>query len=157
MHLHVELIEKFYAAFARLDAEAMVSCYHDEVRFTDPVFPMLRGEHAGNMWRMLCSNAIDLKVRASAISADDNQGSAHWDATYTFSKTKRFVENKIDAVFDFKDGKIVRHVDSFGLWKWTRMALGPVGILLGWSPLVQNKLRREAAKQLIHFEEARQK
>ena len=39
-------------------------------------------------------------------------------ATYTFSATGRTVVNRIRARFDFRDGKIVRHVDSFDLWRW---------------------------------------
>ena len=155
MHPNAELITKFYDAFARLDPEAMAACYHPEVEFSDPVFTDLRGEHAGNMWRMLCGRAEDLEVVASAISADDSGGSAHWDATYTFSATGRKVRNSIDATFKFEDGAIRVHRDRFSLWKWTRMALGVPGILLGWSPIVQGKVRAQAAAGLAKFEEKR--
>jgi len=147
------LIRTFYEAFARRDAEAMAACYHDDVQFSDPVFRDLRGVHAGNMWRMLCGRAADLKVEASAIAADGVAGSAHWEAWYTFSATGRKVHNKIDARFRFQDGKIIEHLDTFPLWKWTRMALGPAGTLLGWTPLVKGKLRSEAAKGLAEFEQ----
>ena len=65
---HRALITEFYDAFSRCDAEAMAACYHDDVRFSDPVFTDLRGESAGNMWRMLCGRATDLKVEASNIA-----------------------------------------------------------------------------------------
>lgn len=149
---HIALIQSFYDAFGRRDAEAMAACYHDDVRFSDPVFPDLAGERAGNMWRMLCGRAADLKVEASAITADADEGSAHWEAWYTFSATGRKVHNVIDARFRFRDGKIVEHRDSFPLWKWTRMALGPAGVLLGWTPLVQKKVRAQAAAGLDAFE-----
>ena len=151
-----QLIETFYAAFGKRDAETMASCYRADVRFSDPAFPDLQGEHAGNMWRMLCGKAADLKVEASNIVADATTGSAHWDAWYTFSATGRKVHNEIDARFRFQDGQIIEHVDSFPLWKWTRMALGPVGVLLGWSPLVKGKVRSQAAAGLAEFERARQ-
>ena len=32
------LITRFYQAFQRLDAEAMVACYSDDIVFSDPVF-----------------------------------------------------------------------------------------------------------------------
>ncbi len=153
---HVALIQSFYDAFGRRDAEAMVACYHGDVRFSDPVFPDLAGERAGNMWRMLCGRAADLKVEASAITADDSTGSAHWEAWYTFSATGRKVHNVIDARFRFRDGKIVEHRDSFPLWKWTRMALGPAGVLLGWTPLVHKKIRTQAAAGLDDFERSAQ-
>jgi ketosteroid isomerase-like protein len=146
------LITRFYDAFSRCDAEAMAACYHDDVHFSDPVFRDLRGEHAGNMWRMLCGRATDLKVEASLIEASDETGSAHWEAWYTFTATGRKVHNKIDARFLFRDGKIVEHHDTFPLWKWTRMALGAPGVLLGWTPIVQGKVRSQAAKGLAQFE-----
>jgi ketosteroid isomerase-like protein len=149
------LIERFYEAFARRDADAMVACYHDDIRFSDPVFPDLEGARAGNMWRMLCGRASDLKVEASAIEADETTARAHWEAWYTFSATGRKVHNVVEARFRLRDGKIVEHRDSFPLWKWTRMALGPSGVLLGWTPLVRNKLRARAAAGLDEFEQQR--
>lgn len=146
------LITSFYDAFSRCDAEAMAACYHDDVQFSDPVFTDLRGESAGNMWRMLCGRATDLKVEASDIVATGDTGSAHWEAWYTFGATGRKVHNKIDATFRFRDGKIIEHRDSFPLWKWTRMALGAPGLLLGWTPIVQGKVRSQAAKGLADFE-----
>ena len=64
-------------------------------------------------------------------------GRAHWVATYTYSATGRPVENRIDATFEFRDGRIVRHRDRFDLYRWARQALGPKGLLLGWLPPVQ--------------------
>ncbi|MDP2345410.1 MAG: nuclear transport factor 2 family protein [Deltaproteobacteria bacterium] len=142
-----ELITRFYDAFAKHDAEGMAACYADDVAFSDPVFPDLKGEEARDMWRMLCSRGKDLVVEPSAIT--DN--SAHWDATYTFSQTGRKVINRIDAAFVVEGGKIKRHTDVFDLWKWTRMALGAPGVFLGWSPMVQNKVRGQAAHALKSY------
>lgn len=49
------------------------------------------------------------------------------------------------------DGKIIQHHDEFNFWKWSVMALGPIGIGLGWSPLVKNKVQRRAAENLENF------
>ncbi len=147
-----ELIANFYAAFGRKDAEAMAACYADDVVFGDPVFPHLVGEEARDMWRMLCGRAADLVVEPSAIT----DSSAHWDATYTFTATGRKVINRIDATFVVENGKIKKHSDRFDLWKWTRMALGPTGVLLGWSPMVQNKVRGQAADGLKKFRAKKQ-
>ncbi len=78
MHPHESLIREFYAAFARRDAEAMARCYHDEVFFSDPAFPALRGEEARDMWRMLLSRAQDLEVVLEEAGADATGGSARW-------------------------------------------------------------------------------
>lgn len=155
MHPHAQLIEHFYAAFARRDAETMVSCYHPDIHFSDPVFQDLRGVHAGNMWRMLCERATTLVVEHSGVSADDKAGKAHWEARYDFTATGRKVHNVIDARFEFKDGKIIRHADTFDLWKWAGMALGAKGKLLGWAPPVQNAIRKQAMKGLDVFEAKR--
>ncbi len=153
MHPHARLIESFYQAFQRHDGEAMAACYHPEARFSDPVFPDLSSELAGNMWRMFCSGAknTQLSVTFRDVRADETSGSAHWDASYLFPATGRKVLNQIDASFEFKDGKIYRHTDRFDLWKWTRMALGVPGVLLGWSPLVQNKVRQQARARLDDY------
>jgi hypothetical protein len=103
------------------------------------------------MWRMLTSRSTGLDLQFSAIQADDAQGSAHWEAIYHFSATGRRVHNIIDAQFQFKDGLIYRHKDHFDFYRWTRMALGPKGILLGWLPPVQNAIRAQARKSLDAF------
>ena len=87
----------------------------------------------------------------TAADADDATGVAHWDARYSFSATGRKVLNRIDASFRFRDGLIVHHVDRFSFYRWSRQALGPVGLLLGWTPLVRNKVRAQAAKGLAEF------
>src|SRR5437868_888017 len=81
----------------------------------------------------------------SKVVADDSAGSAHWEARYTFSTTGRFVHNIIDAKFTFRDGKIASHTDSFDFWRWSRQALGGAGLVLGWSPMLRNKVRATAA------------
>ena len=151
MHANETLIREFYAAFARRDAEAMAHCYHDDVLFTDTVFPMLKGEEARDMWRMLAARATDLKLTLYEAAGDADGGTAHWTARYTFSKTGRKVENRIGAMFAFRDGKIVRHIDRFPFWRWAAQALGPVGLLAGWFPSLKWKVRREAAKGLAIF------
>ena len=153
MHPNAQLIESFYSAFQRRDGAAMAACYHPDVHFSDPVFPDLKGSRAGAMWKMLTARKdSDLKVVFSEVSADDTKGTAHWDARYSFpDPSGRKVHNEIDARFEFKDGKIIRHIDSFDLYKWTRMAMGPAGIVLGWTPFFQNTVRKKAGGRLEKF------
>lgn len=144
MHPNAALIERFYTAFQSRDAEAMAACYAPDARFSDPVFTDLRGAEVGDMWRMLCHRGKDLVVTFSDVRADDAEGSAHWEATYTFGATGAKVHNVIDARFTFRDGRIATHDDRFDLRRWMAQALGLPGRLLGWLPLVQNSLRRKA-------------
>ncbi len=154
MHEHERLIERFYRAFAERDAAEMAACYHPDVHFTDEVFD-LRGDEAGAMWAMLCERGKDLRIEFGAVQADASSGRAHWDATYSYGPKGRRVFNSIDARFEFADGKIVRHVDSFDFWKWCRQALGAPGWLLGWSGALRNKVRQTAQARLTEYRERR--
>lgn len=151
MQANEQLIARFYSAFQKGDFVTMQQCYHDEATFSDPVFQNLSSAEVKAMWQMLLTASKDLKVEFSRVKATDQHGSCHWDATYTFSRTGRPVLNRIDAAFEFKDGKILRHQDRFDLWKWSRQALGATGWWLGWSPLVSNKVRATARKSLDKF------
>jgi ketosteroid isomerase-like protein len=146
-----QIIEAFYTAFANADSEAMVSLYDDKIKFSDPAFGPLNGEQAKNMWRMLVRPGIDIKF--SNVQSAGNKGSADWVAIYTFSTTGRTVRNKIHAEFEFYDGKITRHNDTFNMWKWSAQALGLKGLLLGWTYLLRSKIRENANAQLRKFTE----
>ena len=148
------MIERFYRAFQQRDGAAMAACYHANASFRDPVFD-LEGARVGAMWRMLTSRGADLRVEFGNVSADAAGGSADWQARYKFSATGRPVHNIIKARFRFAEGLIIEHVDTFDFWRWSRQALGPVGMLLGWSPLVRNKVRAQAARALDHYTSTR--
>ncbi len=150
-HPNDELIQRFYRAFAETDGAAMEACYASEVRFGDPVFPDLNGPEAGGMWRMLTGNATDLRIELLEHAAVDERGTAHWRAHYTFSETGRHVVNDVHASFRFADGLIVEHRDAFSFRRWSRQALGPVGLVLGWTPILRNAVRRKAGAQLQRF------
>lgn len=140
-----QLIRQFYESFQIGDAEKMIDCYHPEVIFEDPAFGQLNAAEATNMWRMLIERGKgDIDIIFSDVQADEKKGSVHWEAKYPFSKTGRRVHNKIDAMFAFKDGKIIKHTDKFDLWKWSSMALGLPGKMLGWSPFMKNKIRQQS-------------
>ncbi len=152
MHSNEKLIRDFYAAFASRDAAAMAQCYHPDIMFSDPAFPMLRGTEASAMWAMLTSRAKnDFEIILTMARADDQGGHANWEAKYTFTQTGRKVHNRIDAVFAFRDGKIIRHIDRFPFWRWSRQALGPIGTLLGWSLPIKIMIRKKARAALAQF------
>ena len=47
-------IERFYAAFAKLDANTMQACYAPNATFDDEAFSLNGAQEIGGMWRMLC-------------------------------------------------------------------------------------------------------
>jgi hypothetical protein len=61
------------------------------------------------------------------------------------------VVNDIRATFRFRDGLIADHRDVFDFHRWARQALGPSGLLLGWTPIVRNAVRRKARANLDAF------
>ena len=153
MHPNQQLLEKLYSAFQRLDAAGMAECYADDARFEDPAFSLNGRKEIAGMWGMLCQ-AVEQKGRDvwelqySVGEADQHRGRAHWEPRYRFSATGRMVHNIIDAEFEFRDGLIVSHRDRFSFWRWSRQALGPIGLLLGWTSLLPAKVRAQARKNL---------
>lgn len=151
MNEHLELIDRFYRALSRRDAESMIACYHAQSRFEDPVFGPLDHADAVAMWRMLCERGKDLRFVASGLYATDLEGGAHWEAKYTYGATGRRVINRGDAKFIFRDGQILHHVDEFDLYRWMRQALGITGALIGWSAFGRRVVRRRARGALARY------
>lgn len=146
-----ELVDRFYSSFAEGQSEVMAACYHDDVVFEDPAFGELHGEDARDMWRMLNARATDLTLTHTILEASDSAAKVNWIADYTFS-TGRSVHNDIVATMRIEDGLIVDHRDVFDLWKWSRQALGLPGVLLGWSPPLQKKIRATALSGLRKYQ-----
>jgi ketosteroid isomerase-like protein len=144
------LIERFYEEFGQCNGAAMTACYAKDAHFCDPAFGDLEGEEIGAMWRMLTGRAKDLKIELREHEADEESGSAHWIARYTFS-TGRPVVNDIQARLRFADGLIVDHVDEFDFRRWARQALGPSGNLVALLPPLRAKARAKALDQLTAF------
>jgi ketosteroid isomerase-like protein len=146
------VIERFYSAFAQRDGAGMAACYAPDVHFSDPVFTDLNGPEAGAMWRMLTERGADLRVELLERAADGDRGSARWRAHYTFTQTGRPVVNDVRASLRFgDDGLVTDHVYDFDFHRWARQALGPSGLLLGWTPLLRSAVRRKARAGLDEF------
>lgn len=151
MQSNEQTIERFYKAFQQKDYKTMGECYHDEATFTDEAFVNLNAKEVRAMWEMLCVRAKDFRLEFSQIEADGNTGSAHWEAWYLFSQSGNKVHNVIDAAFEFKDGKILKHRDSFDFHRWAGQALGMTGKLLGWTSFLKNKVQVTARQGLDKF------
>jgi uncharacterized protein len=146
-----ETIERLYQAFGQRNGAAMTACYAPGAHFHDPAFGDLEGEEIGAMWRMLTGRATDLKIDLREHDANEETGSAHWIASYTFS-SGRPVVNDIQAKFRFApDARIVDHVDDFDFRNWAKQALGPSGHLVALLPPLRAKARAKALDQLKAF------
>lgn len=150
-HPNVTLITGFYEALGRGDSAAMAACYSPQATFDDPFFHDLVGLEVPGMWDMLLRRASGMEVVADEIEADDTTGSAHWVATYPFTKTGRTVVNDVRARFRFEDGLIVEHVDRFDARRWGAQAFGPAGNLLLLPParaILAGRVRKDLDQHL---------
>jgi len=156
MNPNVDLLRRFFTGLQQADIEIVRACYAPDVVYRDPVFGTLRGERAIDMWDMIFSRDEEpLRITFGDLDADEHTGSARWQARYVFSRSGRTVRNVITASFRFEAGRIVEHQDSYSVYRWTRMALGPTGRLLGWAPPLRVALRRQTAKRLDKFASSR--
>ena len=145
------IAERFFDAFSVRDHHTMGRMYAPTATFSDPAFPMLSGPEAALMWEMLMTRATDFSLSYNVIHESDERAQAIWVAHYTFAQTGREVENRIQTNMVFQAGRIVRHVDYFNFWKWSRQALGLPGVLLGWTPILKRRVQRQAQESLIRF------
>ncbi len=151
MNSNEQLIKHFYTCFKNKDYKGMQTCYAEDAIFSDSVFKNLNAEQVKAMWEMLIKKGKDLRLEFSNIEAGTQTGKAHWTAYYTFSATGNKVVNKIDAQFEFENGKIKKHTDHFNFYTWARQALGVSGLLLGWTSFLQQKVSAQAMKNLNAF------
>lgn len=144
----MDLLAKFYAAFAQREWAFMGSCYHAGATFRDPVFGDLDTDQVRAMWKMLLEGGTDLRIEFKVLEEHATGGRVRWDAYYTFSATGRKVHNAVISTFIFKEGAIFSQQDDFSFWRWSRQALGMTGSLLGWTPMLRLKVRRNATARL---------
>jgi len=146
------IISQFYEAFKQQNAEKMKGLYHEKVVFNDPAFKNLNYQEVTNMWSMLLERSNgELEIEYHSVTEDQNKAECNWEAKYKFSATKRPVHNIIHAKMEFENGKIIRHDDAFNFWRWSSMALGVPGKLLGWSPMLKNKVQKMARQSLTKY------
>jgi hypothetical protein len=150
-HQAMSVLHTFYTAFAQRDHAVMGGCYHPQASFSDPVFPDLDAEGVKAMWTMLLSGDTDLCISFTVLRENEKGGRVRWEAFYSFGKQKRKVHNVITSEFTFKSGLIHTQRDRFGLWRWSRQALGLSGVFLGWTPMVKRKVQAMAAARLQEF------
>jgi ketosteroid isomerase-like protein len=145
-----DIVRQYYDAFNTRDWQTIGTLYSDEIFFSDPAFPSLRGDEARGMWKMLMSRAsADFRIDLLSVSPKaDGIVEGVMIAHYTFSQTKRKVANQIHTTFLVKDGMIVRQHDEFNFWGWAQQALGAPGYVLGWSWPFKAMIRRKVADGL---------
>ena len=156
-HANEATLNRFYAAFAALDADTMAACYAPDAQFRDPAFTLGSQREISGMWHMLCDavkgkGREDWRLDWRDVRADANSGHAHWEAHYRFSVTRRQVHNIIEADFSFTpQGLIATHHDQFDFWRWSRQALGMGDWVLGWAPFFNRQVRQQTHAALQRY------
>ena len=137
MHPNRELLDRFFTALNRHDADAMAACYTPDAHFRDIAFDRKGRDRIHEMWRMICSG--DIQADCEIDHADAASGAAHSTFTYHFGASKeppspgRPVINPIKSTFTFRDGLIAKQEDYCNPHAWARQAIGtgPAGFLAG--------------------------
>lgn len=155
--MNTEIAKEFYTTFANKDSDKLKQYYSTNVIFKDPAFGTLKGEDVFSMWEMLFQKGKDLEVSFNIEKEDKDTVIVKWIANYTFSKTKRKVENHVTATLRFSDNKIIEHIDNFDFYNWSKQALGGVGILLGGTKWFQRKFNKEATSSLHKYIKSKSK
>lgn len=157
MHPNEQTLNRFYSAFAALDADTMAACYAPDAKFQDPAFSLDNQREISGMWHMLCEavrskGREDWRLDWRDVRADAMSGQVHWEAHYRFSATRRQVHNIIEADFTFTpQGLIATHRDQFDFWRWSRQAIGLGGWVLGWAPFFNTQVRRQTRAALTKY------
>ena len=146
------LINQFYGSFNDLDSRGMSRCYHQSLTFEDPAFGEMNHYDTCMMWQMLCESqkGKEFEVTHRDLKVNGEEATVTWEAHYFF-RTGRKVHNVINASFKFQDGLIVDHRDRFNLYKWSRMALGMQGLLVGWTPFFKSGLEKQTRRMLEKY------
>lgn len=127
---NAETVTRFYKAMQSGDYETIMSLYHPDAEFSDPAFPGIKGSKLEGMWKLITNAKPDIKFRDVEVQKDGSV-TGHWDADYELIKGNP-IHNSIDSKFEFKDGKIIKHTDSFNFSKWADQAFpGILGKAIG--------------------------
>jgi len=151
--VQADVLNTFLRALAQRDVEAMIRCYTTTATYHSPIFPQVEGDTLTATWQWFCAKAPDLTMVVDEQAFEANTARVQWTATYTFPKTGRPVVQVTDSIFVFEGPQLCRHEDRFDLHRWSHMALGPLGRVLGGRRWLQRSLQRAAAERVARFQE----
>jgi SnoaL-like domain len=149
-------IRKFYADLEQGRAEACIEQLSAEATFEDPIFGKVAAGEVPSLIRFLCANpSPGRRFEVHEVQIHDHErATLRWTAHYIFPTTGRAVANQIETPMSFRDNRIASYADRFDLWRWMGMALGPVGVLFGWTPILQEKVRSTVHSRFVKFKQS---
>ena len=143
-----EIAIKFYDAFSAANIEVLKQLYDKKLIFNDNIFVNLDYNETISMWSSLLVGNKNMSIKYEIKKYSEKYVEVEWIADYLFTSTNRNVKNIILAKMEIDQGKIINHTDNFDFYKWSQMAFGITGVLIGWTSFFKNKVRTEAYNKL---------
>lgn len=143
-----EIAIKFYDAFSVANIDVLKQLYDKKLIFNDNIFVNLDYNETISMWSSLLVGNKNMSIKYEIKKYSEKYVEVEWIADYLFTSTNRNVKNIILAKMEIDQGKIINHTDNFDFYKWSQMAFGITGVLIGWTSFFKNKVRTEAYNKL---------
>ena len=143
-----EIAIKFYDAFSAANIDVLKQLYDKKLRYNDNIFVNLDYNETISMWSSLLVGNKNMSIKYEIKKYSEKYVEVEWIADYLFTSTNRNVKNIILAKMEIDQGKIINHTDNFDFYKWSQMAFGITGVLIGWTSFFKNKVRTEAYNKL---------
>ena len=143
-----EIAIKFYDAFSAANIDVLKQLYDKKLIFNDNIFVNLDYNETISMWSSLLVGNKNMSIKYEIKKYSEKYVEVEWIADYLFTSTNRNIKNIILAKMEIDQGKIINHTDNFDFYKWSQMAFGITGVLIGWTSFFKNKVRTEAYNKL---------
>lgn len=162
MHPNEQLLAKYFECLNDHDSKGMANCYHEEATFHDIAFNLNGKKQIYAMWDMICSDNSagvhsDIQVSVQKLSANDSTGKATTLQDYTYRDNGHNVHNKINSIFEFKEGLIIKQKDDCDPVCWANQAFGGIfGFVAGHFEFIRrlsamNKLRKARPQAFLEL------
>lgn len=145
----VPVVDRFFEALRRADDAVINACYHPQISYSDPLFEDLRGARVALRWRLLLREAQSFSLEHELVFADERKVQVQWTVDYALKGKK--IRLPILSTLAIWDNLIVRQVDEYEFWQYSRQAQGFAGLLLGGIEPFQQLVKRRARSDLERF------
>ena len=150
MNQNEATIHRFFTAYQNKEYTTMQNCYSKDAVYNSPIYGLINAEHVKAMWEMICKTNEEESLHFEKIELLDHEyTTCDWSLAYYY--TNRRINNKIKSYLRLENGLIIEHTDAFDLYKWSRMAFGLTGLLIGWSKFFQKKIQKSTRNKLSEF------
>jgi hypothetical protein len=152
LHPNVVLLERFYTGIQNSDIAAIRTCYAPNVVLLRP-----------GLWRATRrqdGSDVGHVIQPRRAPADHLQRPIRrrLHRLGTLGSPLRVRQDRAPGPqpdhlrISLRRARVAEHRDSFRVYRWAAMAIGPVGRLAGWTPLLRSALHKETVRLLDRFQ-----